>query len=106
MRGHAHYHLFWRVADRGNFQSLWKGKQRSTWHPLPPLLTIVETSVADFREITSGSPKTRKSQNYAGLDTISHWGGQLPLASSNTPDRSDPSVHSRPPSLPSRPRRR
>jgi hypothetical protein len=62
MRGHAHYHLFWCVADRGNFQSLWKGKQWSIWHPLPPHFTIFETSVADFREITSGSPKTRKSR--------------------------------------------
>src|SRR5438876_1213933 len=70
MRGHAHYYLFRCVADRSDFQCLWKGKQWSTWHPLPPHLNFFETSVTDFREITTRSPKTRKSPLYTGANTV------------------------------------
>src|SRR6266566_5108258 len=70
MRSHTHEHLFWCIADRGNFESLRQWKKRGFWHFLPPLIIFFEESVADFSEITSESPKSGKSQLYVGVHSM------------------------------------
>src|SRR5712692_3525868 len=85
MRSHTHEHLFWCVAERGNFESLRQWKKRGFWHFLPPLSIFFEESVADFSEITSASPKSGKTQIYAGVDRLSRrWHAGLLRQGSTT----------------------
>ena len=90
-----------RANRRNGAPSSPDGRREASSARLPHCCLVVE-SISPWLPVSEG----RCGKPCADITCISHWGGQLRRASSNTPDRSAPSVHSRPPSLPSRPRRR
>src|SRR5579859_4628888 len=69
MRGHIDEQLLGRVTDGGEFQSLRQRKQGRGWHSVPPPATYSCRSLPDSFMLFNGSPKTRMSQKYAGVDT-------------------------------------